>query len=164
MGVDTSPEAIAALLDGVTPGPWKYVTNGKKSSITDCDYDRLFIASGTTAPYCDARFIAAARELVPALAAEIARLTAERDRLVMALAETEALEEQHGEVIKRLTAERDAAWNAAILAAQEVVQQKLMDLAHQNKGMSGLAHNIIINSEPFATNATLALLKPEEQK
>lgn len=77
--IDTSPEAIAALLDGVTPGPWKYVPNGKKTSITDCDYDRLFIASGTTAPYCDANFIAAARELVPALAAEIARLTAERD-------------------------------------------------------------------------------------
>ncbi len=127
------------------------------------------VSSWASGPDADAgsansRFIAAARDLVPAMAAEITHLTAERDRLVMALAETEALEMQHGEVIKRVMAERDAAWNAAIRAAQEVVQKKLMDLAHQNKGMSGLAHNIIINSEPFATNAILALLKPEGPK
>lgn len=107
--IDTTPEAIAALLDGVTPGPWtghnlihdegrpmtpeeigEYVCNSVKIG----EPDRfLFISAkhddGRDADIChtgngprgaaNTSFIAAARELVPALAAEIARLTAERD-------------------------------------------------------------------------------------
>lgn len=107
--IDTSPEAIAALLDGVTPGPWKYVPNGKKTSITDCDYDRLFIASGTTAPYCDAGFIAAARELVPALAAEIARLTAERDAALIRAERSERAERSAHDAANTAIRHRDEA-------------------------------------------------------
>lgn len=97
--IDTGPEAIAALLDGVTPGPWvEFISDdggkwtGWPASI-ECTsiVDKTILRPGGYWPYewdaktsCDeacanARFIAAARELVPALAAEIARLTAERD-------------------------------------------------------------------------------------
>lgn len=164
MTVDTSPEAIAALLDGVTPGPWR-VEHETTLIWGHCDQDddtyrgmgypvsecRITpVSSWARGPDADAgeanaRFIAAARELVPALAAEIAHLTAERDRLVMALAETEALEMQHGEVIKRVMAERDAAWNAAIRAAAEACDWG--DIYGDN-----------------AVRAILALLKPEEPK
>lgn len=115
--IDTSPEAIAALLDGVTPGPWKAESghtqqNGQLYWQVHDEHDAIMQnqfcwAQGDHA--ANARFIAAARDLVPALAAEIARLTAANISLTMALAETEALEEQHGEVIKRVMAERDEA-------------------------------------------------------
>jgi hypothetical protein len=98
MGVDTSPEAIAALLEGVTPGPWRVedgttliwghcnqddtTSRGMGYPVTECRITP--VSSWARGPDADAgeanaRFIAAARDLVPALAAEIARLTAERD-------------------------------------------------------------------------------------
>jgi hypothetical protein len=102
MTVDTSPEAIAALLDGVTDGPWEY---------RPCKYDDWgtvkagnFVLLQARDPLrcgdavldqCrrdhvdprerNARFIASARQLVPALAAENAALKAEVARLREAL-------------------------------------------------------------------------------
>jgi hypothetical protein len=78
---DTSAEALAKLLDGVTPGPWRVTTD-------PCHYDTasdvqsadgvLFASVGGTARWkeqeSNTRFIAAARELVPALAARVAEL------------------------------------------------------------------------------------------
>ncbi len=121
--IDTSPEAIAALLDGVTPGPWPMQTlktscgvchkigpwphkwrGGKEMSA--CIYDDYpSPAEGTDTMIANARFIAAARELVPALAAEIARLTAAAenhnaawvaacDRIAELEAERDALNEE----------------------------------------------------------------------
>jgi hypothetical protein len=82
---DTSPEAI---LDGVTPGPWvaesRYTRkNGQMYWQVSDEYDAIVQnqscwARGDHA--ANARFIAAARELVPALAAE-------RDQLAAVLAE-----------------------------------------------------------------------------
>jgi hypothetical protein len=77
--INISAKAVAVMLDGVTPGPWKFVPKGMKTIITDAEYDVLFRANGTCAPYYDARFIAWAREAVPALAARLAEVEAERD-------------------------------------------------------------------------------------
>lgn len=88
--IDTTPEAIAALLDGVTPGPWRAVAAGGHDQLNEVVSDTPFV-SVADADGANVSFIAAARDLVPALAAEIARLTTERD----------------------------AAWNAAIRAAAE---------------------------------------------
>lgn len=75
--IDTSTEAIAAILEGVTPGPWRksygFATQVASASSVICN----------AMLHENARFIAAARELVPALAAE-------RDRLAAQLAEARA--------------------------------------------------------------------------
>ncbi len=74
--VDTSIEAVTKLLDGVTPGPW--------TVRLAYDDDRAVI-DGTGFPVAydvasaDRRFIAAARDLVPALLAERDALKKERD-------------------------------------------------------------------------------------
>lgn len=75
--IDTTPEAIAALLDGVTPGPWHISPDGYGVTDKLVTFDRdgarqretpnIVIFAETEG---NARFIAAARELVPALAAE----------------------------------------------------------------------------------------------
>ena len=87
MTVDTSPEAIAALLDGVTEGPWEW-------DEWCSDLSPLWtVEMSQGAGYIDwsvnkeshARFILAARQLVPALAAENAALKAEDARLREAL-------------------------------------------------------------------------------
>lgn len=75
MTVDTSTEAVTKLLDGVTPGPWRVdplyatIVSGAKS-----------IAEVFTSD-ADYRFIAASRDLVPALLDERDALKAEVDRL-----------------------------------------------------------------------------------
>lgn len=79
MTIDTSKEAVERLLDGVTPGPWgqdgpvsaKIVWAGP-------DLRVCFLTSDGPASK-NARFIAAARELVPALAAERDAQTARAD-------------------------------------------------------------------------------------
>lgn len=119
--IDTRPEAIAALLEGVTPGPWvEFISDdggkwtGWPASI-ECTsiVDKTIVRPGGHWPYewdaktsCDeacanARFIAAARDLVPALAAEIARLTAERDEARALLAAT----------LSRLADDMDYGWS-----------------------------------------------------
>ena len=93
--VDTSPEAIAALLDGVTEGPWAADVSDPSDVVVWAEtpakstdefvanigrrVQRVSIAFDIDA--ANARFIAAARELVPALAAENAALKAEVARL-----------------------------------------------------------------------------------
>jgi hypothetical protein len=85
--IDLTPEAVVAMMEGVTPGPWRFVPQGAKTSITDEEYDVLFRAAGTCAPYYDARFIAWAREAVPALSARLAEVEGERDNYVSVSAE-----------------------------------------------------------------------------
>jgi hypothetical protein len=95
MTIDTSREAVERLLDGVTPGPWgcstgklvrivkvvgrspivlagvhRFGRNGGKATDGDCE--------------ANARFIAASRELVPALLARAEAAEAERDRAMQA--------------------------------------------------------------------------------
>jgi len=86
--IDTSTEAVAALLEGVTPGPWlaeKYKDSigGESIRVVSADGDLVcdnepYYPHAVTEP--NARVIAAARDLVPALAAE-------RDALAMRVAE-----------------------------------------------------------------------------
>lgn len=87
--IDTSPAAIAAVLDGVTPGPWKWNVGAPRKSIDDIrgysviEAEEYAGACWIDVRHQDAAFIAAARDLVPALAAE-------RDRLAAQLAESRA--------------------------------------------------------------------------
>jgi len=67
--IDTSTAAVTALMDGVTDGPW---TTGKV--LFDCVFagGEVVSTGGSEGPKAEAnaRFIAAARQLVPALLAE----------------------------------------------------------------------------------------------
>ena len=93
--VDTSTEAVTKLLDGVTPGPWitvksdvypegecdSWVTIGKQ------DFDAVALIVNEHIKddpelKANARFIAAARDLVPALLAERDALKKERDEAI----------------------------------------------------------------------------------
>lgn len=71
--IDTSPEAVAQMLDGVTPGPWQL--NG--SHAYGPDPHRELVAQVFTRGASDLLFIAWAREAVPALAARVAELEAD---------------------------------------------------------------------------------------
>lgn len=86
--IDTSTAAIAALMDGVTPGPWCAGAHRWPTQVGCCPlvgqpfsahhHLRNVAAANTEA---DIRFIAASRELVPALSAERDALRAEVERL-----------------------------------------------------------------------------------
>lgn len=76
-------ERIAALLDGVTDGPWRVRAN-KRDNESECDLSicgDIFVLADLNGPqyahqHANARFIAAARDLVPALADRVAELEA----------------------------------------------------------------------------------------
>lgn len=111
MTIDTSKEAVEWLLDGVTPGPWRVGpvddcrvedADGNEVAQIDGDYNSPDLWPKMEA---NARFIAAARELVPALAAERDEQTARADAA--------------GAEVARLTAELSAlrAGQYALVAA-----------------------------------------------
>ena len=75
MTTDTSPERIAALLKSVTPGPWQAETWHVGSPSGIVVHGSAYITNDNESA-ANARFIAAARELVPAFAARIAELEA----------------------------------------------------------------------------------------
>jgi hypothetical protein len=91
--IDTSAEAVAKMLGGVTPGPWWVVEDRSTWGWVEVDGPSIKIASPTAATdltdmdaqtrRAEARFIAYAREAVPALAAE-------RDALAARVAELES--------------------------------------------------------------------------
>ena len=89
--IDTSPEAVERLLDGVTPGPWREDGDAPwKLTIWSNADNRVCFMSHSNGldddrDFATARFIAAARQLVPALSAERDRLTAENAMLRGAL-------------------------------------------------------------------------------
>ena len=86
---DTSPENVARMLEGVTPGPWEHdPIEGYQFNIYSDDATGSILATTTGFQYAprkpaeklaNARFIAYAREAVPALAARLAEVEAERD-------------------------------------------------------------------------------------
>jgi hypothetical protein len=122
---DTSPEAIAALLDGILEGPWMVKMRRDDEGVTGycvMQHDRTAICVDRRGYWVDghippadedgynqpdehmdcakwrietARFIAAARDLVPALAAErdALRERAERAEAQLATARADALRE-----------------------------------------------------------------------
>ena len=97
--IDTSPEAVERLLDGVTPGPWDYIVRPSGNMLVlvrDANGNpKRHIAemswSADERGESDARFIAAARQLVPALSAERDRRTAENAAMVAILKEAERM-------------------------------------------------------------------------
>ncbi len=79
--VDITPENVARMLDGVTPGPWE-AEGPEHSTIIwgyadrdDREYRVCFMTSDGPAQ-ANARFIAWAREAVPALSARLAEVEA----------------------------------------------------------------------------------------
>jgi hypothetical protein len=73
--IDTSPELVEWLLDGVTPGPWELGgCSGRMIKDPDGRGDGFLADFDLKA---NAAFACAARQLVPALSAERDRLTAE---------------------------------------------------------------------------------------
>ena len=81
MSIDTSKEAIEALLAGVTPGPWDVDDGGSY-----CDVVTDYGVFGEDFVICEyahqnAPFIATTRDLVPALLAERDEARAEVERL-----------------------------------------------------------------------------------
>jgi hypothetical protein len=76
---DITPENLARMLEGVTPGPWK----AHGSHIYGLDPARSLVGQVLSWPTCgehDISFIAWAREAVPALAARLAEVEADRDK------------------------------------------------------------------------------------
>jgi hypothetical protein len=101
--IDTSTEAIEALLKDVTPGPWGRNTRAQVGPVSQEDDQSYGMICDSVCELdysdhweADSHFIAAARELVPALLAERDALKAENERL---------------------KDQADAVWNEAIEAA-----------------------------------------------
>jgi hypothetical protein len=128
--LDAMMEGVTALLENVTPGPWSW--NGDpvqgaslfglagQAVISYAGYEGMwFSVYDVEADAANARFIAAARELVPALAAEvraqretIAGLTAVRDMLGEWWAKEKARAEAAEATIAGLTARVEALTGA----------------------------------------------------
>jgi hypothetical protein len=75
--------AIRARCDAATPGPWEVVVRGNtvtSHAITVSD-KYISIASGISPKTANAKFIAHAREDIPALIGEVERLQSDNKRL-----------------------------------------------------------------------------------
>lgn len=132
--IDTSTEAVERLLDGVTPGPWTEHDAGKHPHVFVCGPDELYyngevkdkplVAYVTGVGAIENRaFIAAARDLVPALLKERdearARARALEDALrgMMDREARIALQANGHKPLWEASPEWIAAWNA--LAASQ---------------------------------------------
>jgi hypothetical protein len=102
MSVDITPENVALMLEGVTPGPWwaerqtvaHILSDGRSPGYTceatfvmpmrwqiygpDWRHDGVMDAKGNDYLCANARFLAWAREAVPALAAELRTILMEK--------------------------------------------------------------------------------------
>jgi len=88
MTQDMTPEGVAEMLEGVTPGPWAYNTHREVGPLhTGDDQAYGMICDAVCEVNFDAdhlgnaRFISWAREAVPALAAKLAEVERDRDGL-----------------------------------------------------------------------------------
>lgn len=94
--IDVSPATVAGMLEGVTPGPW-YCTTGRLARVLCLVQKRPVVIAGThkfgrfgglTAAGSaegNARFIAWAREAVPALSERLDAEEKERDQIAQSL-------------------------------------------------------------------------------
>jgi hypothetical protein len=111
---------IRARVEAATPGPWLHhdaVPFSQYGQHRVCGFDRKpshvhgdYFATGPGVEDAeqaerDERFIAAARQDVPALLAEVDRLEAERDAAQLALAEAQTYGDQLRQAMARLLAE-----------------------------------------------------------
>ena len=89
---DLSPEAVAKMLEGVTPGPWIVEIDKRTWGWVDVTGPSINVGAPTRATdlnladevirKADARFIAWAREAVPALAARLAEVEARLEKII----------------------------------------------------------------------------------
>lgn len=105
---DTRTEAVTALLEGVTPGPWRMGQDEEgppATCITAGGFDICTAWGGYLAEDADAAFIAAARQLVPALLAQrdaaIARANAAEAKVEKLRATLSPFSEMAGELFAR---------------------------------------------------------------
>ena len=125
---DTSREAVERLLDGVTPGPWRVRVN-KRDSHDECDLSicgDIFVLADLNGPqyphqHPNARFIAAARDLVPALLARAealrADLTAALQRELMQMQRADEAEAKVAKAVDALGLMDKAAGEVARMGA-----------------------------------------------
>jgi hypothetical protein len=73
MTTDITPENVAKMQEGVTPGPWR--DTGGENNMIEADIPVAYYVRAS-----DRRFIAYAREAVPALAARLAEVEAAHER------------------------------------------------------------------------------------
>jgi hypothetical protein len=122
---DTSAEAVAKVLDGVTDGPWLeefadvYNSAGEVVALIDGEY------------LADARFIAAARELVPALSRDLEAMRAERDAAI-------ARAEQAETRVAELEAERAEIGKASVALLDELVAYLSQNAPAHKEALAGL--------------------------
>jgi hypothetical protein len=90
--IDTSAEAVARVLNGVTDGPWHCHLYKMKDGLDSYVNDPNGVLACLENP-SDARFIAAARQLVPALSADLETMRAERQTLLKHNADPAAIRE-----------------------------------------------------------------------
>ena len=121
--IDTSTEAVEALLKDMTEGPWEAALERGCHGVIAHSLPAggaNFVALVGNDPesaekepsrFANARFIAASRELVPALLVERDALQAEVDRL---------------------KAQADAVWNEAIEAAANQIQHIVNEAEREN--------------------------------
>lgn len=126
---DTTREYVERLLDGVTEGPWLYrpghyddwgVVKAQDRQICQARHpDRLeskvlseYRANGLDPWEANARFIAAARELVPALLARAEAAEAERN-------EEKAYADTCNKLMRKAQSDHEAAESALAAMAQE---------------------------------------------
>jgi hypothetical protein len=148
--IDISPEGVAAMLDGVTPGPWR---------IKDCesygdrckmfyqevwnDETDILVTTEVTRAHNDGgqknlRFIAWARDAVPALSARLAEVEKERDKAqsfgqdMVARAASGGVLDGYRELGARAAAAESRADAAEAKLAQAVEALKALVEAHEN--------------------------------
>lgn len=171
--IDTSAEAVAKLLDGVTPGPWdaEYDDYGQEIWFGGEGYGTwtvgpCFIGGDGDDPDlarimdADARFIAAARDLVPALLAERDALRKERDS---ALGAFDGAQRRHAE------ADATIAAAEAIIAVAETAEAERDALKRENENLRQIDRNVQAAREHEYERAEAALtevgrLKAERDK
>ena len=152
MTIDTSKEAVERMLIGVTPGPWQT----GQSSWNDDGEVQYTLHGIKHARYADCMFIAAARELVPAL-------TAERDAQT---ARADAAEAEVSRLTAELTALRagqDALVAAVCDVAASMIEDNMRHAAELGREIWPIP-DIRALTTADATAARDALLRAERNK
>lgn len=164
---DTTTQAVTALLDGVTPGPWvityeygdKHMKGPEGQSLM-CD---MTYYPWTFSEQADWEFVAAARDLVPAILAE-------RDALAAQLASAEARARESA--LEALSAYGQAAdAHAAQLSAEaklavavDAMGAVLVSLAEYRHRSKKIAFDIAMRADRAeeAARAALAQINGDE--
>jgi hypothetical protein len=187
MTQDLTPEAVAKMLEGVTPGPWTSDvcrnvwgsapgSHGKIANLSDRPqaegYDEIPEASVAA----NARFIAWAREAVPALAAKLAEVERDRDELraakwaekhtdtmndmvQMGMARDEAMTRADLSAAREAAARREG-WDAAIEAAAAKVEGMSRTRTYTDEDLGTMtARNLV---KPSTVSAAILAMKETE--